>query len=300
MDATALLIFIETVRRGSFSAVARDRDLDPSAVSRMIGGLERQLGVRLFERTTRRLVLTEAGQVYFERVEPLVEELERARLAVTDLGARMVGTLRVTTSASFGQSVIVPLLPAFTTANPDLTIELILTDTVLDIVTERIDVAIRLGRLADSSLVASQLMSTRYFVCASPGYLAGHSPIGQPNDLREHDCLLFPLTGFRSRWIFRDREGVRTEIPVKGRLIVSMAAALGQCAVAGMGPALLPHWIVADDLKRGTLTDLFPDQEVTATDFDTAVWFLHASRRYVPAKVRVFRDFVSYALRRSG
>src|SRR5262245_40315182 len=120
MDATELAAFIATVRRGSFSAVARDRGLDPPAASRTRRRAERQLGVRLFDRTTRRLVLTEAGQLYFDRVEPLVDELEHARLAAADLGTRPLGTLRVTTSVSFGQSVIVPLLPRFADANPEL------------------------------------------------------------------------------------------------------------------------------------------------------------------------------------
>jgi len=300
MDTTTLQIFVEVVRRGSFAAVARDRDLDPSAVSRSIRTIEDQLGVRLFQRTTRRLSLTEAGKLYFDRIAPLAEELDQAGLVASDVSKRPSGTLRVTTSVSFGQKCIVTLLPRFVEHCPDLTIDLLLSDSVIDIVAEGFDVAIRLGGLVDSTLVATRLVKTRYFVCASPGYLQSHSPLVKPGDLRDHNCLLFPMSGFRSRWIFRDRKGKTTEVPVKGRMVVSAAVALGQLAVAGMGPVLLPHWVVADDLKNGTLIDAFPEYEVTATDFETAVWFVQPSRTYVPLKVLVFRNFLRQAMRHSA
>lgn len=298
MDTTALQVFAEVVRRGSFAAVARDRDLDPSAVSRTIGGLEAELGARLFQRTTRRLSLTEAGKLFFERIDGLLEDLEEARATVADVSAGPLGTLRVTTSVSFGQRCIVPLLPGFMAARPGVSIDLILADAVIDIVAERVDAAIRLGRLADSSLIATRLLKTRYYVCASPDYLKRHGPIRKPRDIAAHDCLLFPLPGFRSRWVFRDQKGDTSTVSVKGRVVISNAEALGHCAVDGMGLALLPHWIVGEDLKRGSLVNVFPDFEVTATDFDTAVWFLHPTRAYVPLKVRSFRDFVARALRK--
>lgn len=135
-------------------------------------------------------------------------------------------------------------------------------------------------------------MRTRYSVCASPDYL---KRCGQPqklSDVEQHNCLLFPLAGFRSRWIFMDKNGDKSEIPVRGRVVISSAIALQQCAIAGMGLALLPHWLIDEDLNNGKLVNVFLDYQVTATDFNTAAWLIYPSRAYVPLKVRVFIDFL--------
>jgi DNA-binding transcriptional LysR family regulator len=297
MDVTALRVFIEVVRRGSFAAVARDHDMDPSAISRTIAALERDLGARLFHRTTRRLAPTEAGTAYFERVEPLLEELDRANLVIGEATEKPKGTLRVTASVSFGQERLIPMLPRFAAAYSDLGIDLLLSDAMIDIVAERFDVAVRHGRLADSSLVASRLLRTRYVVCASPDYLARSLPLAKPQDLRRHECLRLPFPGFHSRWIFQTASGERVEVPVTGRITISTAAALKRCALDGLGPALLPSWLIADEIESSALVDVFPGCEATATDFDTAIWFLHPSRSYVPLKVKVFRDFLKRELR---
>lgn len=178
---------------------------------------------------------------------------------------------------------------------PDLTVDLLLTDATVDLFAERIDVAVRLGLLADSTLIAQRLVQTRYSVCANPRYLQQCGHPERPGDLEKHNCLLFPLAGFRSRWIFRDKNGEQSEIPVRGRTIVSNAIALQQCAI-GMGLALLPHWLVDEDLRAGILIDVFPDYHVTATDFSTAAWLVYPSRAYVPLKVRVFIDFLKQSI----
>ncbi|MBD2308079.1 LysR family transcriptional regulator [Chroococcidiopsis sp. FACHB-1243] len=292
MDISVLQIFVEVMRQGSFAAVARDRNIDPSSVSRAIASLEEELGIRLLQRTTRQLSPTEAGIAYFERIEPLVEEMQQATDIATDVSGQPKGTLRVTASVSFGLKCIVPLLSSFGTMYPDLTVDLLLTDAIVDLLAERIDVAVRLGPLADSTLIAQQLMRTRYSVCASPDYL---KRCGQPqklSDVEQHNCLLFPLAGFRSRWIFMDKNGDKSEIPVRGRVVISSAIALQQCAIAGMGLALLPHWLIDEDLNNGKLVNVFLDYQVTATDFNTAAWLIYPSRAYVPLKVRVFIDFL--------
>jgi DNA-binding transcriptional LysR family regulator len=149
MDISALSIFVEVIRRGSFAAVAKDRNVDPSSISRLIAGLEDELGIRLFQRSTRQLSPTEEGRIYFERIEPLIEELEHARAAAQDAGAGLSGTLRLSTTIAFGQLCIVPLLAEFRANHPGLALELVLTDTNLDLIAERIDVAIRLGPRLD-------------------------------------------------------------------------------------------------------------------------------------------------------
>jgi len=296
MELSVLQLFVEVVRQGSFAAVARDRAVDPSSVSRAIAGLEAELGIRLFQRTTRQLSPTEAGATYFERVEPLVEEMQQAIAVAADISGQPKGTLRVTTSVSFGQMCIVPLLSDFAATYPDLTVDLLLTDAVVDLFAERIDVAVRLGLLTDSTLIAQQLIRTHYAVCASPQYLQRCGQPQHPSEVDRHNCLLFPLAGFRKRWIFRDRDGNTSEIPVHGRMIISSAIALQHCAIAGMGLALLPNWLVDDEIRTGKLVNLFPDYAVTATDFNTAVWLVYPSRAYIPLKVRAFIEFLKRSL----
>lgn len=292
MDISVLGLFVAVVRQGSFAAVARDRNIDPSSVSRAIASLETELGIRLFQRTTRQLAPTEAGMTYFERIEPLVVELQQANDIAKDISGQPTGALRVTASVAFGLKCIVPLLPKFEAQYPELTVELLLTDSVVDVVSERIDVAVRLGRLADSTLMAQRLMPVVYRVCASPAYLkrCGHPQM--PSEIEHHQCLLFPLAGFCSQWIFRDEGGAVTEVAVKGHLVISNAIALQQCAIAGMGIALLPHWLVDDDIAAGRLVNVFTGHAVTATDFNTAAWLVSPSRAYVPIKVSAFVSFL--------
>lgn len=296
MDVSVLQIFVEVMRQGSFAAVARDRNLDPSSVSRAIASLEEELGIRLFQRTTRQLSPTEAGVTYFERIEPLVEEIQQAIDVAADISGQPKGKLRITASVSFGHKCIVPLLPQFEALYPDLTIDLLLTDAVVDLFADRIDVAVRLGLLADSTLIAQQLMKTHYCVCASPEYLKRFGRPEKPIEMEHHNCLLFPLAGFRSRWIFKDCNGDLSEVSVSGRTLISSAIALQQCAIAGMGLALLPNWLIDEDLRTGSLIDVFPDYAVTATDFSTAAWLVYPSRAYVPLKVRVFIDFLKSSI----
>ena len=292
MDLSVLQTFVDVVRQGSFAAVARDRNIDPSSVSRAIAGLEKELGIRLLQRTTRRLSLTEAGMLYFQRVEPLVEEIQQASHVAADLSGQPKGTLRVTTSVAFGLKVIVPVLPEFRSLYPELGVDLVLTDRKVDLFAERIDLAIRLGLLNDSSLMAQQLLQTRYYVCASPEYLQRAGTPNDPSELANHNCLLFPLPGFRSQWKFKNTQQNISEVLVSGDTMISNAIALQQCAIAGMGVALLANWLVEDDFKRGALVNVFPEHEVTATEFYTAAWLVYPSRSYIPLKLRVFMDFI--------
>ena len=299
MDISVLQLFVEVMQQGSFAAVARDRNVDPSSVSRAIAGLESELGVRLFQRTTRQLSPTEAGTTYFECIEPLLEEMQQAIDITTDVSGQPRGILRVTASVSFGHHCIVPLLPEFQARYPDLTVDLLLTDAVVDLLAERIDVAVRLGILDDSTLIAQRLIPTHYVVCGSPEYLKRVDTLKSPTDLaHHHHCLLFPLAGFRTRWLFKDKKDQLSEVPIAGKTVISSAIALQQCAIAGMGLALLPNWLVDADLRAGSLINVFPNYEVTATNFNTAAWLVYPSRTYIPRKVRVFIDYLKQSIDR--
>lgn len=300
MDLHQLRTFVAVVQQGSFAGAARQLAVDPSAITRAVAALEASLEVRLLQRTTRRLSLTDAGTAFLERVQPLVAELDRAADDARSAGSEVRGSVRVTASVAFGQTVLVPLLPALHQAHPRLQVELVLTDAVIDLVAERIDVALRLGPAVDSSLVGSRLMPVRHRVVASPAYLKKHGRPRTPQDLARCDCLRFPFPGYRTQWLFRDREGGVQTVPIGGWLVMSTALALHRAALDGLGPALLAGWLVDADIAAGRLVDLFPAHEATATGFDGAAWVLHHSREHVPRRVRVFIDFVQARLQRRG
>jgi DNA-binding transcriptional LysR family regulator len=297
MDTEDLRLLMAVAGAGSFAAAARIRGTDPSSVSRAVAAVERRLGLRLFQRSTRRLSLTEAGEAYLRRVEPLLDELDQARDEAQATGRGPLGTLRLTASVAFGQRCLVPLLAEFRERFPQLALELLLTDANLDLVAERIDLAVRLGPAPTGDVIARRLLATRYRVCAAPGYARGR-PLAGPEELSGVDCLLFLLPEYRSRWRFRDPAGRTVEVAVQGSLALSNALALRECALAGMGPALLADWLVGEDLARGALVDLFPDHEVAATEFATAAWLLYPSRSYLPRKVTATIDFLARRLRR--
>jgi DNA-binding transcriptional LysR family regulator len=285
------------MRLGSFAAVARQRGLLPSSVSRTISSLENELGTRLFQRNTRCLIPTEAAELYFERVRDLVGEIDRAHVMVRDVGATPRGRLRVTSPVTWGQTCVVPLLPELTAAYPELSIELLLEDTRRDLLEDRIDVAFKLGTLPDSSSVALRLCATSYVACASPRYLEGRALLREARDIARHECLIMPSPSQRARWLFRDESGGLAEVEVEGRCIVSDELALHRCAVAGMGIALLPRWLAWRDLQGGDLVALVPQLEVTPSEFESSAWLLYPSRSYLPLKARVFVEFLKRRFR---
>jgi DNA-binding transcriptional LysR family regulator len=292
MDLGDLKLFLDVAHRGSFAAAAKQRDLDPSSVSRAIAALEERLGVRLFQRTTRTLTLTEAGALYRARIEPLLEEMGNAAEAARSTQAGLSGTLRLTASVALGAMRITPLLPEFRAAHPDLAIECLFNDANLDLVAERVDLAIRLGPGITGDLIASRLAATRYRVVASPDWAARHPQVRVPHDLADTDCLRLDLSGFRSRWLFRQGDAGPFEVPVGGKLSLSTPLAILDLVRRGLGPALLVDWQIGEDLANGRLVDLFPSYAATATSFDTGIWAVYPSRAFLPLKVRTMLDFL--------
>lgn len=292
MDIDSVRVFVDVMKQGSFAAVARQRDMDPSSISRSISNLEDELGFRLFQRTTRKLAPTEAGTEYFDRVERLIGEFDLAGEAALDLVSSPTGKLRVTACTSFGQRVLAPVLPELRFRYPNLTIDLHLVDHTVDIVEDKIDLAVRFGKRPQGDFIVSRLVPRHFRVCASPAYIDQHGKPDTPQALQHRDCLLFSFPGYRSAWKFR-REGEDVlSVPVTGHVLISHGVTMTKCAVGGLGPALLPDWLCADEIKAGELVDLFPDYECTATEFDTSAWLVYPSRSYMPLKLRAFIDFL--------
>lgn len=296
MDIEALNIVAQVARQGSFAAVARMLDIDPSSVSRTVAAVEADLGVRLFQRSTRALSTTEEGSLYLLQISPLLEELERANNAVRAVSHKPAGVLKMTTSVAFANRCVVPHLGAFSAQYPDVEIELLASDRNIDLVTEGIDLAIRLAPAPTGDLISTRLRTTRYLVCASPDYVVAHEAVKLPADLQNHDCLRFDLPGYRTRWIFKMGDAAPEEVPVSGKFVISNALSLMDAAIAGLGPALLPDWLVQRDLSNGALIQLLPDYAVAAAGFDTAAWALYPSRSYLPQKTRVMIDFLRATL----
>jgi len=292
MDIDTLRLFVEVMQKQNFTEVAKARGVAPSSVSRSIAALESELGIRLLQRSTRKLEPTESGSLYYERLSPLLSELESAVQFATDVSREPRGKLRITSGVTYGENCITPLLPEFAERYPALSVELILSDAYLDLIEERIDIAIRLGTLKSSSHIARRLSDMVFYICASPAYLKKHGEPRSPHELTEHECLLFPRSGHNFNWIFKDKQGVMTEIEIKGKYLVTNSNAIRRCCLDGMGITLLPDWLISDYLSSGELVSLFPDYQVTATDFDGALWLVHPSRDYLPIKTRVFRDFM--------
>lgn len=281
-------VFVEAVRRGSFSAAGRHLDLSPSAVSKLLSGLEARLGVRLLNRTTRTLSLTEGGAIYFRRCVEIIGDIESAEAALTGLAQMPTGTLRVNATPGFAKHQLLPLMDDFHARHPELTLELQLTGQAIDLVTDRVDIAIRLGPLKDSSLVKRKLGESRRLVCAAPSYLKRHGKPSKPSDLHSHNCLRLSTSDTFNQWRFAGRHGSE-RIDVKGHFVTDNVDALHEYALLGGGIARLSTFMIGRDIERGSLVPVL-------TKYGIERQLIHAvypHRKHLPAKVRVFLDFLA-------
>ncbi len=296
MDMDLLRLALGVARQGSLAGAARTLGRDPSTVSRGLAALEAEIGVRLFERSTRSLAPTEAGAEFLDRIAALVDGFDEAREAATTGRMRPRGTLRLTASIAFGHDRLVPELAGFRAAHPEIALDLALSDAPLDLVAEGLDLALRLAPDPSGDLISTKLCATSYRVVAAPAWRAAHGPPAAPAALADVPCLRLSLAGYRDGWVFRPRGGGGEErVPVAGPITISNPLALRAAAVAGLGPTLLADWMVAEALAEGRLVDLFPGWEVTATRFDTAVWALYPSRSFLPRKTRAMIDHLRRA-----
>jgi DNA-binding transcriptional LysR family regulator len=259
--------------------------------------LENELGTRFFQRSTRRLIPTEAAEVFYERVRDVVAEIDRAQMMVREVGATPRGCLRVSASTTLGQVCVVPLLPDLMVTYPELAVELVFSEEHGDLIADRVDVALRLGSLPDSAYVSVRLCSTQYVLCASPSYLARNAELSCPSQIQAHQCLTTRGRGTAGPWLFRAPSGDVREISASGRCVVPDDLAAQTCALAGMGIALLPRWLAWRALDEGRLVELLVEHDVTPNTFETSTWLLYPSRSHLPLKTRVFVEFVKRRFR---
>jgi len=289
----SLEIFVRVVEKGSFSAAARALDLTPSAVSKQINRLENGLGARLFNRTTRSLRLTEVGTAFHERVRRILGDLAEAEEAVANLGGEARGLLRLNVPNAFALHHIAPLIPAYLAAHPQVRVDMLLNDRYVDMIEEGYDVSIRVGELADSSLIARKLAENRRVACAAPAYLANCGPLREPSDLTAHNCLVYTYRASRNDWRFIGPDGEEQVVRVSGNLETNSAEALKSGVLDGLGIGLLPLWLVGEDLRDGRLVEIMPDFHTP----DSAIYALYAPGRHLSPKVRSFVDFLAEQFR---
>ncbi len=293
MEIYQLRVFVAVADAGGFASAADALEVAPSSVTRAVAKLEDALGVRLFQRTTRSVTLTEDGIRFLDRIVPVLNEIEAAVDHIGESKAQVSGKLRVAASVSFGQKVLAPALPVFTKEYPDIRVELVLSDSVSDIVAERIDVAIRHGLLPDSSLIARRLSEVRYRLVAAPSYTKIAKKIRSPSDLSEHNCVTFPYSAFQSQWRFSKKQQL-ISVDIDPLVTISNAMALLTCIKAGMGLGLLADWLINEDLKTGRLVEVLPSWIATGANFEpgASLWVVTPSRQFIPSKTKAFVDFL--------
>jgi DNA-binding transcriptional LysR family regulator len=281
-------VFVRAAEDGSFTAAARNLALTPSAVSKLIARLEDRLGVILFRRVHRNIVMTGEGEAYYQAALAAIEAVEAADTAVFT-GTVAQETLRVRSMPIFAQAALAPRLPEFCRCHPNLRIEIQLRIDPGNLLDDGMDVAIHVGHLKDSSLIATRFTSTRWIICASPAYVASHGAPAHPDELVKHTCLNFISSIAASTWVVRDEHDPARELSVNSRILSNQASMLIELARAGLGIVRLVEIQVADDLAQGRLIELFPDNQCQEED---PIFAVVQSRRHLSNRVRVFLDFL--------
>jgi DNA-binding transcriptional LysR family regulator len=285
---TALSVFRAVVALGSFSQAARQLGLSPAAISKNVTELEAHLGTRLLNRTTRRMSLTEAGTTYYERVSRVLDDLADADAAVGSVAQVPRGTLRVSAPVSVTLVAIASALPRFLAANPAVSLDLHTDDRRVDLVRDGFDLAVRgTDVLEDSGMVTRTLCVLKHVLCAAPSYFERAGTPRRPEELRDHACVRFSLSGHADLWTF-ERAGEVVPVPVHGRYRVSSSLAVREALLAGFGLSLIPELYVRDALASGALVPALQDWSAD----ETTLYAVYPSRQFVPAKTRAFIDFL--------
>ncbi|MDY0883462.1 LysR substrate-binding domain-containing protein [Dongia soli] len=285
---TALRVFRQAVELGSFAEASRQLRLSPAAISKNINELEARLSVRLINRTTRRMSLTEAGTLYYQRVVRILDDLDDADRSLGPLQHQPGGLLRVSAPMTLTLTRLSAALPAFLSRHPHLSLDLQLEDRRVDIIKEGYDLAIRgSDNLEDSSLIARKLMTLRHVVCAAPAYFERHGRPQSPAEIAKHNCIQFTLSGHVDEWLFRKADR-SVRVPIKGRYRVASSLAVRDALRTGFGLTLIPWLYVQEDVAAGRLETVLDDWSTV----ETSVYAVYPSSRYVVPKLRAFLDFL--------
>lgn len=290
---TSMRVFVRAANAGSISAAARHIGMSAAMATKHINGLEAHLGVKLFHRTTHRqsLTLTEAGNDYLEGCLQILSDIDEIESTVSSQRIKAVGLLRMSVPVSFGARYVAPLLPEFNRRHPEVKIELGLSDDFLDLISDRWDLAVRIGHLKDSPLKARRLGDCRMHVCAAPSYLEQRGIPRKVSELTQHNCLSYNLSSMQDSkyWSF-DPQG-KVKVAINGNLVANNGEALMAAAIAGLGIIYQPHFIVGEALQSGELIDLSADLDHPTMEIG-GIHALYPPDRHPPAKVRAMIDYL--------
>jgi DNA-binding transcriptional LysR family regulator len=284
--------FVAVVDAGSFVGAADATGMSKAAVSRHVGELEKRLGVRLLQRTTRRLSLTEEGRMFFERAKELLESIDEAESELTSRAGEARGVIRVNAPLTFGALHLAPLWGPFADANPKVSLDITLSDRLVDVVEEGYDLAIRITRIPESTLVTRKLATTRMVMCASPAYLQRHGTPSHPRELGGHAVISYTYWSTRDEWQFTGPEGA-VAIHINSRIHTNNGDTCRRAALAHHGVILQPDFIVGEDLRRGDLVELMPAYR----SIEVGIFAVYPSRKHLSLKTRRLIDFLAGALR---
>jgi DNA-binding transcriptional LysR family regulator len=290
--------FVKAVQAGSIAAGARLQGITAAAASQNIQRLEKSLGARLLVRTTRKLSMTESGELYYAEVQPVIAALGRAQAVITEFHGQPQGRLKIGASVAFGRHVLMPLIPAFTRHFPKVSIELVLSDHSLDHVAEDIDISIRFNQQLEPGLVARKIASVPVLFCASPAYLQRKGTPGSPEALLQHDCLMFrvPVDGRLLGWVF-DRNGMHYEPEINPSIICNDIDSLRRLAVEGAGIARLAAFVANEDIRRGALVALFQSASAPhEAGMPLSFYACYRDQHAMTNKVRAFMDYLVKAM----
>jgi DNA-binding transcriptional LysR family regulator len=296
MDRLAAMeAFVRVLDAGSFSAAARRLNVGQPAVSKLVAQLEERLGVKLLVRTTRGLTATEAGLNYYERARRSIEEADEAEIAARGAGSGLKGKLRVCAAVTFARIHLMPRIPEFLARHPDLELEVVLDDRNVDLVQEGIDVGLRMGRLADSSLTARRIASARHAVLGTPAYFARAGEPTSPGELSAHEAVIYAPRGGGAIWVFR-RDGAELSVKLKGRLHITAAEGVRAAVLADAGITVASEWMFTPEIADGTVKAVLGDWELPRID----LWAVFPAGRTASTKARIFTSFVQEVMHQPG
>ena len=286
---SSMAVFRRVVEAKNFSAVARETNMSQSTVSKHIAALEERLGTKLLNRSTRSLKLTEAGKEYYHHCIRILNDFQEAEASIGKGKIKPTGTLRISTSAAFGRTCLLPYLDEFFSAYPDINIDLLFDDDYIDLVKQGIDLAIRIGPLADSTLIARKIGTSPRVVVASTDYLVKHGRPKKPADLIKHNCLLYSLQKSPDLWYFNSAQEGDESVRVSGRLKASSPDAICDATMEGLGISVLCEWYARKYIQEGRLKVILHDYHPTAYDINA----VYPERKFVPQKVKRMIEFLA-------